>query len=59
MVTRPFLNRDRLTTDHRLVDRALAFDNDRLNGNLLPGADSELVSRDDLVKGNIAFVAIA
>ena len=59
MVTRLFFNRDRLTTDHRLVDRALAFDDDRIDRNLLPGADAELVSRDDLVEGNIAFVAIA
>src|ERR1039458_1589906 len=53
-----FLNRHGFAGDHRLVDRAAAFEQDAVYWNFFSGADAKAISRLDLFERNIFLGAV-
>ncbi len=53
-----FLDRDGFAADHGLIDGAVAFEDDAIDGNFLAGSDAEPVADLDLIERHVGFAAL-
>ncbi|CAJ0698279.1 hypothetical protein R77591_04956 [Ralstonia mannitolilytica] len=58
MVARAFGDGNRLTGDHRLVERARALDHDTIHGHLFTGPHTQQIAHMDMGNRNIFFTAV-
>ena len=57
-IARHFLDRDRLASNHRLVDRALPFRHDAIDRHLLARPDAQAVAHLDVLERDVFFEAV-
>ncbi len=58
-ITLAFFGGNRLSADHRLVDGAVSFDDETVNGNLITGLDAKLVAGYQHIDGDFFLTTIS